>query len=463
MIGFINLRSKIMIKLSRYSGKKIAVLGLARSGIAAIKSLEAGGADFIAWDDNPKVLKDNPNLNLQPPEDWNFESLNALIVSPAIPLKNNANGAVKLAKEHNIRITNDISLLMEANPKARFIGITGTNGKSTTTALMAHCLSELKQQVQCGGNIGVASLELEPLSADGFYVLELSSYQLEGMDYGKLDIAILLNVTPDHLERHGNMENYVEAKSRIFKGQIAGDGAIIALDDEYCANVVKHLPNPTTISVKNQRADYYMEGAKLIDKSGYELDLSLMQSLQGSHNHQNALAVYAALRHLNFAPQAIADAMQSFKGLAHRMEVIAKHDGVTWVNDSKATNADAAWQSLNTYQNIHWIVGGVLKHGGIDSLAPLKSHIKCAYIIGKDFETLEHSLQKMQIPYSICGTMQKAVEEANNNARGNQNDVVLLAPSAASFDQYNNFEERGDDFRNLVLKLTQNFSKLNFG
>ncbi len=460
-----------MIILEKYAGKNIGVLGLARSGSAIIKAMQYGGAVVQAWDDSEtarnniahnNINEDNGNIAPQiiNYENWDWAKLDLLVVSPAIQLNPHNLGnlkthpAVELARKNNVRITCDISLLMEQCPDAIFVGITGTNGKSTTTALIAHSLAQIGARVECGGNIGVAALELAPLGLGEYYVLELSSYQLEAMDTGTLNIACLLNITPDHLERHGRMEHYVTAKERIFQGQGANDRAIIALDDEYLREIHTRHPHAITVSAKSQQnnPNYYVKSNKLID-GDVELDLSMMKSLQGAHNHQNALIAYATLRALGFDATLIAQAMQSFQGLPHRMERIAEWDGMLWVNDSKATNADAAQQSLATYRNIHWIVGGALKQGGIDSLAYLQSHVTHAYVIGAQTEAIATSLEQMNISYDICGTMNQAVMAAFESARGQNNAVILLAPAAASFDQYSNFEERGEHFRDLVLGL----------
>ena len=443
-----------MITLKKYLGKKVAVLGLARSGNATIKAMQAGGAFVQSWDDS-EIAQSNADASiLKHYDEWDWNEIAALVVSPAILLNlPKPHPAVELARKHNVRITSDISLLMEECLDASFIGITGTNGKSTTTALIAHCLAELGARVECGGNIGVAALELAPLGAGEYYVLELSSYQLEGLDYGVLNVACFLNITPDHLERHGNMANYVAAKERIFKGQGTHDKAIIAVDDDYSLGGAARLPHAITVSSKSNGAHYYMEDGCMIDGE-LALDLSMMQSLQGVHNHQNALVAYAALRSLGYEPTSIANSMQSFQGLPHRMERIREWDGMLWVNDSKATNADAAWQSISTYQNIYWIVGGALKQGGIDALAPLAGRITHAYVIGADTAPVAASLAEMGIAYTISGDMSQAVKDAFSDASGQQNAVILLAPAAASFDQYRNFEERGDHFRELVLGLT---------
>jgi UDP-N-acetylmuramoylalanine--D-glutamate ligase len=445
-----------MIVLHAYKNKKVAVLGLGKSGVATIEALVAGGAEIVAWDDGEAARDAATDIPLQPYTAWNWAELAALVVSPSIPLLRNPHPAVMMARSHHLRITCDISLLMEAQPAATMIGITGTNGKSTTTALIAHVLEKSGKAVQCGGNIGVAALSLAPLEQGGYYVLELSSYQLEAMDAGVVNIACWLNITPDHLERHGDMAGYVAAKERIFRGQGAQDIAVIAVDDAYSQAVAARHPYALTVSATHNKAQYVMEGGAMSEQTEgmrAELDLSLMASLQGVHNHQNALVAYAALRAVGLSPAEIADGMQSFAGLPHRMERLAQWDGMLWVNDSKATNADAAEQSLRTYHNVHWIVGGVMKAGGIASLAHLRSHITHAYVIGVDSAEVERSLVAMDVPYTVSVTLAQAVQEAYVNARGSEAAVILLAPAAASFDQFQNFEDRGDQFRALVSGL----------
>lgn len=446
-----------MIILDHYAGRTVAVLGLGASGVATVQALLAGGAHVVAWDD--KADGANLAIALTHYEAWPWEELESIVISPGVPLHHPVpHPAVTLAHSHGVRITSDITLLMEACAQAQYIGITGTNGKSTTTALMAHCLRTMGANVQCGGNIGVPALALQPLDADGIYVLELSSYQLDSMDSGVLDIACLTNITPDHIDRHGCMDGYVHAKERIFRGQHPQvHAAIIAIDDEHTRHIAEHRPHAMTVSAYGTSgAAWRMEGEELIDArsgEGESYDLSVIPSLLGAHNHQNALVVMAACASAGFAPRAIYDAMHSFGGLAHRMERVRTVDHVLCVNDSKATNADAAAKSLGAYDNIYWIVGGVAKAGGIESLEAYMPRVRHAYCIGEAAEMFAQTLRGYNVLCTISGTLERAVHDAFSEARGREGSVMLLAPACASFDQFKNFEQRGDHFKELVASL----------
>jgi UDP-N-acetylmuramoylalanine--D-glutamate ligase len=448
-----------MIILDHYAGRTVAVLGLGASGTATVHALNAGGAHVVAWDD--KADGACLPIPLTHYDAWDWDALECIVISPGVPLHHpTPHPAVQLAHTHGVRITSDITLLMESCAQAQYIGITGTNGKSTTTALMAHCLRTMGANVQCGGNIGVPALALEPLDEHGIYVLELSSYQLDSMDSGVLDIACLTNITPDHIDRHGCMDGYVHAKERIFRGQHPqAHAAIIAIDDEHTRHIAQHRPHAMTVSAYGtQGAAWSMDGSDMLDAragSGEmpRYDLSIIPSLLGAHNHQNALIVMAACVAAGFDPNAIYDAMQSFGGLAHRMERVRMADHVLCVNDSKATNADAAAKSLGAYDNIYWIVGGVAKAGGIESLAEYMPRVRHAYCIGEAAEAFAQTLRGFAVECTISGTLERAVQDAFLEARGREGAVILLAPACASFDQFKNFEQRGDRFKVLVENL----------
>ncbi len=438
-----------MIPLLQYKDKHIAVFGLGKSGMATYNALRASGADVVAWDDKA-ASKDG--LVLIPYQEWNWEKLDALILSPGIPLYfPEPHPVVKLARKHHVRITCDVSLLMEAQKDATFIGITGTNGKSTTTALIAHCLETLGATIQCGGNIGTPVLAMDALGKGGIYVLELSSYQLDLMDVGAVNIACLLNITPDHLDRHGGMDGYVVAKERIFARQSHDDVAIIAVDDEYCKKLAMQHDALTVSTRPSPSCAYDISDGGLRDGAKH-YPLTNMPSLQGAHNHQNALVAYGACRAAGYDGDRIIAAMQSFGGLAHRMERVGEMGGVLFINDSKATNADAAAKSLGTYENIYWILGGVAKAGGIESLTPYFGRVRHAYCIGEEVQPFTEVLEK-QLPYTVSLTLEQAVEAAFEAARHDKKAVILFAPAAASFDQFANFEVRGDSFKQLVKKL----------
>ena len=436
-----------MILCPTYKDKHVAIFGLGKSGRAAYVSLEKSGAYVVAWDDKAYNAE---HLTLIPYQQWDWEKLDAVILSPGIPLTHpTPHEVVILAKKHRVRITCDISLLMEAQAVATYIGITGTNGKSTTTALIAHCLQSLGATVQCGGNIGTAALSMQPLGSGDYYVIELSSYQLDLMDTGAINIACLLNITPDHLDRHGGLAGYIAAKERIFARQSDDDKAIVAIDDNYTYDIAKRY-NTITVST-TKTADYYTEKHILCDmRTENEFALQNLPHLQGTHNYQNALIAYAACHQCGFKPEDIFDAMRSFSGLEHRMEWVRTIGDVRFINDSKATNAEAAAQSLATYCNIHWICGGVAKEGGIETLRSLFDHVIHAYLIGQCADNFSHSLGN--VPHSQYDTLDAAVTAAYERAEGT-NNVILLAPAAASFDMFPNFEVRGDMFKKMVNSL----------
>jgi len=456
-----------MIEVTSFRGEKVAVLGLARSGAAAAEALQRGGAKVMAWDDaaakrDAAAAAGLPLVDLGK-SDW--RDVRALVISPGIPHTHPApHTAAAQARAAGAEIIGDIELLARSCPKARYVGITGTNGKSTTTALLGHILAASGNKVAVGGNLGTPALALPALGADGIYVLEMSSYQLELTHRATFDVAVLLNVTPDHLDRHGGMAGYVEAKQRIFARQVKPQSAIIGIDDEISRDVLIHQAatgeqNVIKISgASRAMGGVYAADGKLIDDfDGNEepvLDLRRVPRLPGRHNGQNAAAAYAAARALGVPSAKIVAAIKSFPGLAHRQELVATIDGVTYVNDSKATNADAVANALACYDAIYWIAGGVAKEGGIASLAPLFPRLRHAFLIGKASEEFAATLTG-KVPVTRSGDLATAVAAASEIARrdGVAGAVVLLSPAGASFDQFANFEERGDGFRRLVEQL----------
>lgn len=440
-----------MIVLPRYKDKHVAVFGLGKSGQASVRALQESGAHVYAWADATEGLEGLPLVSY---EEWDWDNLDLLVLSPGVPLHfPEPHPVVELARASNIRITCDVTLLMEACPDATFVGITGTNGKSTTTTLISHCLSDMGATMQCGGNIGVPVLEMEALGEGGVYVLELSSYQLDLMDAEPLDIACLLNISADHIDRHGNMKHYKDAKESIFARQSADDVAIIATDDMFVREIAERVPHIET-SLFSSRADYYMKATMLHDKATQEsYDIGAIDALQGLHNYQNALVAFAVCRKLGYEGAAIMQAMQGFGGLPHRMERLGRVNNVLYINDSKATNADSAAKSLGTFRNIYWIVGGVAKEGGITSLAPLFERVRHAYVIGESANDFSQTLDEHHVSHNICHTLENAMNLASVHASTNPESVVLFAPAAASFDQFANFEERGDAFKGMVVGL----------
>ena len=455
-----------MIVVDGYRGRPVAVLGLAKSGLIAARSLIAGGAEVLAWDDNPK-LRDSlageiPLCNLAKAE---WRKIAALVLSPGIPHSfPEPHPAVLRARDAGVEILGDLELLGRAQPEARYIGITGTNGKSTTTALIGHILAEAGNRAEIGGNLGTPALSFSPLGRNGTYVIEASSFQLELIPTLAFDIAVLLNITPDHLDRHGSMEGYIAAKKRIFAGQTPGGTAIVGVDDpicgELCAQLQKdHPARVVPISVKEAvPGGVYVDSGWLIDTMGSEtaqvLNLATAERLPGTHNWQNAATAYAAARAAGVSAEAATVAIRSFPGLAHRQELVATIDGVRYINDSKATNADATEKALACYSEIYWILGGLPKAGGITPLTPYFDRVRHAFLIGRATEEFAATLDG-SVPYTSCGDLKTALAAASERARRDAlaSAVVLLSPACASYDQFANFEQRGDIFRDLVAEL----------
>ena len=454
------------LDLSFAAGRRYAVLGLARSGIAAARELKRAGAEVLAWDDGEKARAKVAELGLaaRPLDGIDWSGIEALVLSPGIPHTHpRPHPAAVAARAAGRPIIGDIELLAEAERSARFLGITGTNGKSTTTALTGHILAHAGRKVAVGGNIGKAVLDLPALGEDGIYVLELSSYQLELMHSMALDVAVLLNITPDHLDRHGGFAGYVAAKKLVFARQSPRQLAIIGLDDESCRTMAAELKaegrRVWPVSVEGgAKGGIYTDGSWLVDDTsgGAEriMDLATLDRLPGRHNWQNIAAAYAGCRGLGLERGEILAALPAFPGLEHRQEFIAEIDGVRFVNDSKATNAEATAKALVCYRPIYWILGGRAKETGLQGLETLYGDVAEAFLIGEASERFERELHGA-VPTQRCGAMEAAVRAAFAAARrdGRKGAVVLLSPAAASFDQYNDFEERGRDFRRVVESL----------
>ncbi len=462
-----------MIPIPEFAGREVAVFGLGRTGLAAARALAAGGARVRAWDDSDSVRARAEAAGV-PVSDLNardWRSFAALILSPGIPLTHPApHRVVTLAEAVGVPVLGDIELFAravaarKASQRPKVVGVTGTNGKSTTTALIGHVLDKAGKDVRVGGNIGEAVLDLAPLHGGAYYVLELSSFQLELTQSLRLDAAVWLNVTPDHIDRHGSMAGYIDSKKRIFDNQGAGDWAIVGVDDAASAAVCTQLGAAgarTLVPISAGQAlgrGVCALGAKLYDvlgpRSEFVVDLNDAPALAGRHNAQNACAAYAAARAFGLDMRLIASAMKSFPGLPHRLERVATVSGVRFVNDSKATNADAAAQALAVYPRVYWIAGGVAKDGGIDSLANFYPRIARAYLIGQSAGEFADAL-KNRAPVTLSGDIDTAVDAAFADARdsGEPHPVVLLSPACASYDQFRDYEERGDRFKAAVARI----------
>ncbi|HLO74967.1 MAG TPA: UDP-N-acetylmuramoyl-L-alanine--D-glutamate ligase [Magnetospirillum sp.] len=446
-----------MIRVPSLSGKKVVVMGLGKSGTATARALAASGAQVTAWDDGDAAREAAVTAGVTVAEP-DLTGVELVVWSPGIPHTHPVEKAHPLAakaRAAGIPVVCDVELLAHAKPATPKLAVTGTNGKSTTTTLLAHVLAACGRQVSAGGNLGTAALDMADLGEDGRYVLELSSYQLELVETLSLAAGVLLNITPDHLGRHGGMDGYAAAKRRLFD-RIAPEGtAVIGIDDDYCEAMADQLQAEGLRVVRISAEQTLEKGVSAADgilrQDGVPVaDLRGITRLPGRHNWQNACAVFALALADGLEPQAVVAALGTYPGLAHRQELIAEIDGVTYVNDSKATNADATEKALVCYDNIHWIIGGQPKEGGINSLIPHLGRIKHAYLIGDAAEDFAAVLEG-RVPYTQCGSLVMAVTKAAATAE--PGDVVLLSPACASWDQFKSFEHRGDVFRQLVEEL----------
>ncbi len=446
-----------MIRIPHEPGRPVAVLGLGKSGLVAARALAASGSEVWAWDDDAMKRKALSTTDLYKC-DWSRPS--ALVLSPGIPQRYPAPHPIAaMATAANVPIIGEVELLFRAQPKATFVGITGTNGKSTTTALIGHVLRRAGKRAEVGANLGTPALALAPLEEGGIYVLEMSSYQLELVPTARFDVAVLLNVTPDHLDRHGGMAGYVAAKRGIFDRQRPQDWAVIGIDDEYCRAICEGLAGRHVVAVavgRQASTAIIVRHGILSDEIGREImDLARAPALPGPHNWQNAAAAFAVGRALGLSNAAIAAGIETYPGLPHRQELILTREGVRFINDSKATNADATAKALACYDPIYWILGGRPKETGLDGLEPYYHRIAKAYLIGEAAADFEKRLAGDDVATRQCGTLDRAVAAAAADAAAAKQEgaVVLLSPACASFDQFANFEERGERFRNLVNEL----------
>lgn len=449
-----------MIPLTPFSGRRIGVLGLGKSGLATVRAGLAGGAEVLAWDDSAErrdSLKDVQLADLAA-LDWRPGDL--LVPAPGIPLTHPApHPAIAAAMAAGATVSGDIDLYQRCCPDTAFVGITGTNGKSTTTALLAHILNQCDKPAIAAGNIGTPVLELDPPKPGAIQVLELSSYQLDLTRSFRPDVGVFLNLTPDHLDRHGDMAGYLAAKERLFANMTAEGHCIIGVDDAFGVELAARLRERGLAVTEVAVGRTVGNGVHVLDGELFEGGLSLCdlkraQGLPGAHNHQNAAMAWAAARALDCAPDAIARAIASFPGLAHRIERIGAVSGVSFYNDSKATNAEAAAKALAAFGAIHWIAGGKPKAGGLAAALPFIGGVRRAYLIGEAAQ--EFATELSGVTDTIrCGTLANAVETAWHDARQAGGGTVLLSPACASFDQFPNFEARGDAFRALAEFIIQ--------
>lgn len=482
-----------MIRATTFDGKRVAVFGLGGSGIVAAQSLVAGGADVACWDDGEAGRRraGDEGLAVVDLNEADWSKFDALVLAPGVPLTHpEPHWTVRLANDHGVEVIGDIEIYARERekicPDAPFIAITGTNGKSTTTALIAHLLGHLGFDVQMGGNIGRAILTLEPPAPDRMHVVEMSSYQIDLTPTLKPSVGVLLNVTPDHIDRHGTLEHYAEVKARLLADARC---AVVGIDDQITGAVAAALSDtgrlyaftcgkgaglvPKLYAIGQSLFVHEQSGSYATSEEVAKLDD--IGSLRGQHNVQNALAALAVLRSLQdladtgsvavsaagdggrrlWAPQRIAQGLATFPGLPHRMEEVGRIGGVLFINDSKATNAEAAAKALSSFEGgIHWIAGGRAKAGGIESLQPMFSRIDKAYLIGEAQDDFARTLDR-HVSYERCETLERAVGLAAAGASSSAaaQPVVLFSPACASFDQFAHFEVRGDTFRDLVGSL----------
>jgi UDP-N-acetylmuramoylalanine--D-glutamate ligase len=465
-----------MTPITVFAGHHVALFGLGGSGLATARSLKQGGAMVTCWDDNPASIEKAKAEGLTTADlrtiDW--ANMQALILAPGVPLTHPApHWSVALANGQNVPVIGDVELFFRQRaasvPDAPVICITGTNGKSTTTALIAHVLASAGRDVQMGGNIGTAILLLEPPSRDRIHIVECSSFQIDLTPSIKPTVGIQLNLTPDHLDRHGTMENYAAIKERLVA---TSDVAVIGVDDTWSKAMADRRAHSglklERISAESPVDQGFFSGFTAKDgtletrlvrvdarKPSIVAELTGIPSLRGAHNAQNAAAAFAACAALGLTEAEIAAGLATYPGLAHRMEQLGRKGHVVFINDSKATNADSTEKALTAFNDIFWILGGKSKEGGIEPLRRYFRNIRKAYLIGAASDEFAATLEG-SVPYERCGTLDVATAKATAdaaayNAKG---DVcVLLSPACASYDQFPNFEVRGNAFRELVAGI----------
>jgi UDP-N-acetylmuramoylalanine--D-glutamate ligase len=459
-----------MIPITSFAGKAVAVFGLGKSGLISAQALVKGGANVICFDDEAARIADAETAGLHTDDlhSINWKTVDALVLSPGVPLTHpKPHWTVELARKARVEVIGDVELFARERaakgPQCPFVAITGTNGKSTTTALIAHLLKSAGRDVQMGGNIGTPILALEPFTPGRTYVIEVSSYQVDLAPTMKPTVGVMLNVTEDHLDRHGTMENYAALKMLVPASVEPGGTAVIAVDDRYTREAAERVERAGKKVVRVSvvaplREGLYAEGTRIAGaKNGKAYPIAQLAgigSLRGVHNAQNAAAAIAAAQALGVGLPDIQKALTSFPGLPHRMEEVGRLGKVLYVNDSKATNADSAAKALASFADIYWIAGGKPKTGGITSLAEFFPKIRKAYLIGEAAREFAGTLEG-KVPYEMSGVLSAAIDAATRDAQrsGAAEPVVLLSPACASFDQYRNFEVRGTAFRDIVLGL----------
>ena len=456
------------------SGKPVAVFGLGLSGLATVRALTKAGAKVKAWDDlaETHAQAQDAGAELCALDEEQLQDCALLVLAPGVPLFfPKPHRVVQTARKLGLEIICDLEILHRCGHGRKTIGITGTNGKSTTTALVAHILKSEGRSISTGGNIGYAALDLDLPEEGGFFVLELSSFQMDLCPTFTPDVSVLLNITPDHLDRHGNFKNYCAAKERIFGGEGV---AIISLDDEPCRRIYERMlayetgkrrVRPFSFEGEVENGVYVKNGTVFDARKGEAQEIGSIEglsALRGEHNHQNAAAAYAVCASQDVAldPQKILTAMKTFTGLPHRQYQVGVINGIPYINDSKATNVEAASKALSAYRNIYWIAGGRPKGEGLEDLYPLMSNVRHVFLIGEAMVAYAGWLDQYSVPYTMCGDLENAIYEAHNAAQSERGrpggaGVVMLSPACASYDQFGSYRERGDFFTKTVETLSE--------
>lgn len=476
-----DLKDITMIEVNLYKNKKVGIFGLGITGLSVYKSIKSSGARIVVWDDNQYtrnnfIHKMNYQYNLQVIQEdlqsldnpkWN--EIDVLIVSPGIANKGpKTHRVIKIANSLGIKIISDLELLYLTMPFTNIIAITGTNGKSTTTSLIGHILKESNISCDVGGNIGNAALSMTRLKAGGYYVLECSSFQLELIDQFRPKISIILNITPDHLDRYANMNEYISAKTNIFKNQTQHDTIIIGIDNDNTKLIYeilqsgKKFKNIIPFSVNKKLSEgAFIENGKIHYNYGtnkFSIDMPKNKYLNGNHNLENIIASVVATFHSGVDPKSLNQQIETFVGLNHRMEYLQTVNGVDFINDSKATNVESAIKALEAYNNILWIAGGYKKgDSNLDTLDPVLKNVKKAFLIGDAMEELANKFDGA-INFEKSRNLENAFNSALKQAK--KGDVVLLSPAYASFDQFKNYVERGNTFKKLVLSYANTLKSL---
>ncbi len=455
-----------MIPIAAYRDKTVAVFGLGRTGLSAARALVAGGARVLVWDDEPNRRLDAVNLGAEAvaPSTEGWRGIAALVLSPGVPLTHpTPHMVVGLADRLGAEILGDVELFARTRPAAAVAAVTGTNGKSTTTSLLGHILSSAGRPAEVGANLGRPVLDFDVLGAAGAYVLELSSYQIDLTKGLRPLVVALLNISPDHLDRHGGMDGYIAAKRRLLEMACSDATLVIGSDDVWSARLCQDMQaagrKVVEVSVTRQVVDGIFARDGRLYRAKPEMatkpvaDLNGIETLRGAHNWQNAAVAFAVAEALGLTAGQIVSALDHYPGLPHRMEVVARQGDIVFVNDSKATNAEAAAHALAAYRRIYWIAGGIAKQGGIASLTPHFPNVDKAFLIGETAADFARSLGT-ELAHEISGDLATAVRAAHGAALAAAGGIVLLSPACASFDQFASFEDRGDQFRALAREIT---------